>query len=105
MKLWRTLIQPWSGEEINRTIDTYLDEQGIEHDMSADFADELSQFGTITIHMLGDRLLRKTVVLIDDHELSAIMLSVDQVIVIKNRPWIETKNKFRRLAKWLLRLK
>jgi hypothetical protein len=106
MKLWRTLIQPWREVDLNRTLDNFLGEQGIEYALSADFADELSSFGyKIKLHYRDDRLLKKAVVLIDDHELSAILLSVDDVSVIKNRPWIETKNKFRKLAKWLQILK
>jgi hypothetical protein len=106
MKFYHTLVQPYNDDSLNRQLDAYLTEQGIEYDMGADFADELSKFGfKVTLHVTGDKLLKKTIVLIDEHELSAIMLSVDKVSEIRNRPWIETKNKFRRLSKWLLKLK
>jgi hypothetical protein len=43
------------------------------------------------------------VVLIEEEELSAIMLSVGGVSVIQNRPYINAKNKIRGMFKWIVR--
>jgi hypothetical protein len=103
MKLYYTLVQPF-GEDLQKDLVYYLAEREIQYDMGADFADDLAPFGfKVTSATHGDRLLKKVIVLIEEHELSAILLSVDHVHVIRNRGGVEFKNTMRRMFKWFLK--
>jgi hypothetical protein len=101
VKQYYTLIQSFSPTH-NKWLGDYLNDQEIEYDLGADFASELTVFGYNNIGNPAE-LLKKYVVLIEEEELSAIMLCVGGVSVIQNRPFINAKNKIRGMFKWVLR--
>jgi len=102
MKQYYTLVQAFSPEN-DKHLEDFLREQGIDFDLGADIASELKEFGYKELsgaHPMA--LLKKYTVLIEEHELSAIMLSVGGVTVIRNRPAVNAKNKVRGMFKWIL---
>lgn len=101
MKQYYTLIQEFVPTN-ERSLSEYLTEQGIEHEVGADFADEFISKNHYLIPNASDKLMSKCTVLIEEHELSAIMLSVGGVTVVNNRPFINTKNKVRGWFKWIV---
>jgi alcohol dehydrogenase YqhD (iron-dependent ADH family) len=101
VKQYYTLIQSFSPAH-DKWLGVYLNDQGIEYDLGADFAGELTFLGYNGIGNPAE-LLKKYVVLIEEEELSAIMLSVGGVSVIQNRPYINAKNKIRGMFKWIVR--
>ena len=101
MKQYYTLIQEFVPTN-ERSLSEYLTEQGIEHEIGADFAEEFSRHGLQYGSALSDKFMLKCTTLIEEHELSAIMLSVGGVTVVDNRPFINTKNKIRRWFKWMV---
>lgn len=98
MKQYYTLIQEFVPTN-ERRLSEYLTEQGIVHEVGADFADEFKKLG---YYMSTDKLMLKCTALIEEHELSAIMLSVGGVTVVDNRPFINAKNKVRGWFKWIV---
>jgi hypothetical protein len=50
----------------------------------------------------ADRMAWIYIALLDESDLSAIRLSFDDIVVVRNRFDIELKNKFRRLFRWFL---
>lgn len=101
MRQYYTLIQDFSPLN-DRSLSEYLTEQGIKYDMGADFADEFISKNHYLIPKTSDKLMSKCVALIEEHELSAIMLSVGGVTVVDNRPFINVKNKVRGWFKWFM---
>lgn len=101
MKQYYTLIQEFVPTN-ERNLSEYLTEQGIEHEVGADFADEFISKNHYLMPNAPDKLMSKCTALIEEHELSAIMLSVGGVTVVDNRPFINTKNKVRRWFKWIV---
>jgi hypothetical protein len=101
VKQYYTLIQEFVPTN-KRSLNEYLIEQGIEHEVGADFAEDFRKLGYNLPNMHPDELMSKCIVLIEEHELSAIMLSVDGVTIVDNRPFIDTKNKVRGWFKWFL---
>ena len=101
MKQYYTLIQDFSPLN-DKSLCEYLTEQGIKYDMGADFADEFISKNHYLIPEASSKLMSKCVALIEDHELSAIMLSVGGVIVVDNRPFINVKNKVRGCFSWFV---
>jgi hypothetical protein len=99
VKQYYTLIQEFIPTN-DRNLCDYLDEQGIQFDVGAEFTTELKEVGYRAITD-GDKLMRKCTVLIEEHELSAIMLSVGGVTVVGNRPFVDMKNKVRGWFKWM----
>lgn len=99
MKRYYTLIQKFNPDR-DRYLDQYLQQNEIEHHISAEFANELLRYGLDRNFVLvGESvLLKKCVVLIEPDEMTAIQLSVGGVVQIRNRPWIEFKNKIRACA-------
>jgi len=100
MKQYYTLVQGFHPE--HRDLQDYLDEQGIHYKVGADFAEELQRPGQIKLAIDHGTLLKKYTVLIEDHELSAIMLSVDGVHVVDNRNSIKFQNTVRGYFSWIL---
>jgi hypothetical protein len=100
MRQYYTLIQAFTPEY--RSLAEYLDSQGIEYTLGADFAQELKEFGYINPSKTSNDLVKKYTVLIDEHELSAIKLSVDGVSIIQNRASVNTLNTARKYFKWFL---
>lgn len=98
MKLHRTLVQPFLLED-NRSLAEYLTTNGISYHISAEFAEDIGLKGS---HGSGI-LINTYVALIEEHELSAIFLSVDNIHQIKNRRWYDIKNSFRNTFRWLFR--
>jgi hypothetical protein len=101
VKQYYTLIQEFAHTN-ERSLSEYLTEQGIRHEVGADFADEFISKNHYMVPALPDKLMSKCIVLIEEHELSAIMLSVGGVSVVDNRPFINTKNKVRGWFKWIV---
>ena len=91
MKHYYTLGQPFSGNE--RDLSDYFDSLGIEYKMGADYEND---------RMLDNNFLRTYVVLLDEADLSAIQLSLDDVRVIKSQPYVKLVNKVRDKFKWFL---
>jgi len=100
MKQYYTLVQGFQPE--HKDLQEYLDEQGIHYKVGADFAGEFSKSGQIKLNVDYNTLLKKYTVLIEDHELSAIMLSVDGVHVVDNRNSIKFQNTVRGYFSWIL---
>jgi hypothetical protein len=102
MKKYYTLVQPFVGEG-ELSLEEYLAESRIEADVGADLAAELVEYG----YEKGKEesygtLLKKYVVLLDEHEIIAIKLALDNVQVLENRPAIDLQNKVRGYFKWFL---
>jgi hypothetical protein len=90
---------PDSGKE---ELGPYLTRQGIIFNLGADFNEELKPFGYVPV--TKDKELKKVyTVLIEEHELTAIMLSVGGVQIIKNRNSINRLNKVRSMFSWILK--
>lgn len=103
MRKYFTLVQDFIPELNNDgQLAAYLEDQGIKYEIGADFNKELIPLGYVS--MTKDKELKKTyVVLIEEHELSAIMLSIGGVQIIKNRNSINRRNKVRSMFSWILR--
>jgi hypothetical protein len=101
MKKYYTLVQIFTPQT-DRCLGEYLEEQGIEFELGADFESELLPFGYAKSRLPNgkDELLKKYTILIEDHELSAIMLSVGGVKQVGNRPFVTAKNKLRSCLGW-----
>jgi hypothetical protein len=99
VKQYYTLVQPFQSEA-NRDLGHYLKSQDIDYTVGADTVEELRKYGcraSWDIYMMY-----KYVVLIEEHELSAISLCISDVDVIRNRSEIDLKNKIRSYFKWFL---
>lgn len=90
MKHYYTLSQPFSGNE--RDLSSYFDSINIDYKMGAAFDNE---------HTDG-AFLRTYVVLLEEEDLLAIRLSIDDVRVITNRPYYKLLNKVKDKFKWFL---
>jgi hypothetical protein len=99
MKKYYTLVQAFQPE--NRSLSEYLENQGIVYKLGADFSEELKEYG-FNYTVSSGTLLKTFRVLIEEHELSAIILSVDGVSVIRNRPFLNILNKIRGYFSWIL---
>lgn len=104
MKQYYTLIQDFIPG--GKFLGDYLDEQGILYTVGADFSEDLKEFGYIdpnsgpgSAHEQLKKIFR---VLIDEHELSAIKLSVGGVDIIQNRSGLNLKNKIRSCFSWFV---
>jgi len=100
VKQYYTLIQEFTPVN-DRNLCDYLDEQGIKFDIGAEFTTDLKEVGYRPM-TIDDKLMRRCTVLIEEHELSAIMLSVGGVTVVDNKPFINIKNKVRGWFRWML---
>lgn len=101
MKKYHTLVQAFTPQT-DRLLDEYLTDQGIEYSLGADLESELKGYSVYPkSHPMQDRLLKKYTVLIEDHELSAIMLSVGGVVVVDNDKVARIKNTVRDKIGWL----
>lgn len=100
MKHYYTLIQSFQPEH---DLQAYLDEQGIYYKVGADFAEEFFKPNHGKLMIEHGVLLKKFTVLIEEHELSAIMLSVDGVQVVDNRNSIKFQNTVRGYFSWILK--
>jgi hypothetical protein len=92
MKQYYTLVQPFLQEH-GRDLGLYLAEQNIEYKLSAKFSNEFSK---IKVEYPGDPLFKIYRVLLDESELSAITLSVEEFYVVKNSPTLNFVNKVRK---------
>lgn len=99
MKQYYTLIQDFTPAN-DRNLADYLDEQGIKFHLGAEFSTALKEVG-YRPESDANKLMRRCTVLIDEHELSAIMLSVGGVSVVGNSPTVNLKNKVRGWFKWM----
>jgi len=100
MKQYYTLVQAFVP--FGRPLGEYLDEQGITYTLGADFSEELKKYGYIDPSGISGKLQKTYKVLIDEHELSAIKLSVDGVDIIQNRSSLKLQNKVRSYFSWIL---
>lgn len=100
MKQYFTLVQAFTPD--HRSLADYLDDQGIHYVLGADLYEELKKFGLYDANLTTGTLLKTYRVLIDEHELSAIMLSVDGVTKIQNRTEVAIQNKIRGYFSWIL---
>lgn len=99
MKLYYTLVQPFQSEG-NRDLGNYLKAQEIKYTIGADTVEELRKYGC----KIADKkqMMYRYVALIEEHELSAISLSVSDVEIIRNRTEQVLRNKIRGCFKWFL---
>lgn len=102
MKQYYTLVQDTLFCVDKRSLSDYLTEQGIEHSIGADYAQEFKRLNRNLASTDAHRLVSVCVALIEEHELSAIKLSVDGVTVEESRPSINLKNKVRGWFKWIV---
>ena len=108
MKQYYTLTQDYIPENGGKTIGEYLDDQNIKYNVGADFNTDLKKFGYAEVFSYrvtapsGERLVSVYRVLLDEHELTAIKLCVNGVIIIRNRLSINLMNKIRRYFSWIL---
>lgn len=100
MKQYYTIIQNFIPS--GRSLGEYLDEQGIHYTLGADFSEDLKEFGYIDPNTDPKQLKEIFRVLIDEHELSAIKLSVGGVDIIQNRSGLNLKNKIRSCFSWFV---
>jgi len=100
MKQYYTLVQAFTPE--HRSLTEYLETLNINYEIGADLYEELKEFGYYNSSAKTGDLLKTFRVLIDEHELSAIMLSVDGVSSIKNRSGVKLRNKVRSYFSWIL---
>ena len=123
MKKYYTLIQPFLiGKDQDTSLTDFLYDRNIPFHIGGVFGDEqlyseyypadwtstASYFkyagnSSITFAVEDNlNLLRKFVILLDEHELSAIKLSVDNVTIIRNTRYYEFVNKVRSIFKWFI---
>lgn len=103
MKKYFTLVQEFDpSNHGDSALGTYLTDQGIVFTLGADFNHELSLFGYKCPPGTEQQLLKTYTVLIEEHELSAIMLSVGGIQVIQNRNSVNRKNKVRSMFSWFV---
>ena len=106
MKIYYRLTQPYESKLIddnsgsNRTLHSYLDEQDIRYSMGADHAADLKKFGLEYNGLNSYHLMRTYTVLLDEHELSAIKLAVDNIQIIKSNFYHLVLNKIRGWFRW-----
>jgi hypothetical protein len=100
MKQYFTLVQAF--QPTHRGLGEYLEEQGIEYSLGADRYDELKMYGFYDANASPESILKTFKVLIDEHELSAIKLSVDGVHMVQNRSGVKAQNKVRSYFSWFL---
>lgn len=98
MKQYYTLVQAFTPA--GKSLDEYLDQQGILYTLGADFSEELRNYGYVGGTVGKIQKIYK--VLIDEHELSAIKLSVGGVDIIQNRSSLNFHNKVRSYFTWIL---
>jgi hypothetical protein len=107
MKQYYTLVQAFTPT--GRSLGEYLDQQGILYTLGADLYEELKKYGyinsssyTISGYTIDGKILKTYKALIDEHELTAIKLSVDGVDIIRNRFSLNLLNKVRSYFSWIL---
>ena len=107
MKQYYTLVQAFTPT--GRSLGEYLDQQGILYTLGADLYEELKKYGyigpsnyTITGYIIDGKILKTYKALIDEHELTAINISVDGVYIIQNRSSLNLLNKIRSCFSWIL---
>ncbi len=104
MKQYFTLTQTFLlGNRDNMVLEEYFRGQGIPFDIGAELAGDMRSKGfKIRGDVTDGTLLKRYTVLLDEHELSAISLSVDGVQIVRNTTYIDRKNKVRGWFKWFL---
>jgi hypothetical protein len=100
MKQYYTLIQAFQPD--GRNLQDYLEEQGIKYEVGADFAEDLLKQGHNQMSAWYGTLFKKFVVLIEEHELSAIKLCIDGIEVVPNRNGVKLQNRVRGYFSWIL---
>lgn len=103
MKRYYTFAQ--SLRDNFRSLGDYLNEQGIKYDLTVDYITELKkcEFKAGPGIFIHTDLIKTYIVLLDEHELSAIMLCVDGVQIIRNRIFEDIVNHIRYYFKWILK--
>ena len=81
----------------------WLTNNGIQYHLSAEFASDLREFGYSPAISDSKDFLSKYVILIEEHELTALQLSISGVTIIENRKSIRIKNKIREIFSWMLK--
>jgi hypothetical protein len=99
MKQYYTLIQAFQPD--GKNLQDYLEEQGIKYEVGADFAEDLLKKELQSSAWYGT-LFKKFIVLIEEHELSAIKLCIDGIQVVPNRNGVKLQNKVRGYFSWIL---
>jgi len=95
MKLYYTLVQRFCPGD-DRDLEEFFLNNKIKFKLSADFAGDLTHDGAYSVYTATE-FVKTYTVLIEEHELSAIMLSVGGVIVVDNRRSFNIKNSMRKM--------
>ena len=100
MKRYYTLVQPFN--EQGTTLAAYFRRQDITFSLGADRVDELKKLGFEGPNLDNDAIVKRYIVLLDEHELTAIQLTLDHVQILENEPMTERKNKLRKAFRWFV---
>lgn len=101
MRQYYTLTQSFAVSSETKSLGPYLDSQDIKYNIGLEQAEDLYEFGfrnsviSINATMNNKALVKKYVVLLEEHELTAIKLCVDGVMVIANRRHYDMLNRVR----------
>ena len=98
MKLYYTLTQDFIAAPPE--IGPYLRSHGIKYNVGGDMQEELAPFG---YKVSGTSMVLVYVVLIEEYELSAIFLQFNNIQLIRNRKFVDIKNKLRKFFKWFIK--
>lgn len=101
MKLYYTLIQKFCHDDDRSLYEFFLNNK-IKFKLSADFARDLTHNGSYSVYS-PTQFVKTYTVLIEEHELSAIMLSVGGVVVVDNSNSINRKNNIRKFLRMFWR--
>lgn len=99
MKQYYTLVEPF--REHGRSIGEYLEDNKIDYRLGAEDPRDLKEFGLQDFLDDKDLLVKTYSVLLDEHELSAIRLSVEKMSIIQVRPSTRLYNRIRSVIGWM----
>jgi hypothetical protein len=103
MKKYYTILQPFDSSP-ERSLSEYLDEQGMKYSLGGSLSSELREANfrhEFDVMGIEHRIIKRYEVLLDEHELSGIKLTIENLLIIDNSPSVERKNKFRKMFSWM----
>ena len=100
MKKYYTLVQPFN--EQGTTLAEYFRRQDIPFSLGADRVDELMKLGFSDPNLDNDAIVKRYIVLLEEHELTAIQLTLDHVQILSNEPMTERRNQLRKAFAWFV---
>ncbi len=101
MRCYYTLTQDWISD--GTPLGTYFEERNIHYDIGVECAQDLYKYKYVQPGEIApDQIVKTYIVLLDEHELSAIKLCVDKVRIIENRKHLNFINRVRGCFRWFL---